>query len=154
MKWIARISIILCVLLASAVAAVAVYRWADGMFRARMHENYEFKRMHVSSGEVISISKVKLGQQGKDSGEDLPNYKICFSIDSFSDIPSDLQEEYAAAEKARTIKEGPQCIVSRQTSLPSNLKPGDALEVNYLLYGRGVITVERLVVAGKDIGAS
>jgi hypothetical protein len=154
MKWIARISIIVCLLLASAFATVAAYRWADGMFRARMHENYEFKRMHVSSGRVVSVSKVKLGQQGEGSGEDSPHYKICFSIDSFSDIPSDLQEEYAAAERARTIKEGPHCIISRQTSLPSNLKPGDALEVNYLLYGSGVITVERLVVAGKDIDAS
>jgi hypothetical protein len=154
MKRTARLTIILCVLLATAGAALVAYRWVDGVFRVRMTDNYEFKRMHTSRGEVISISPMQAEQQAKGGAPGPPHYKICFSIDSFSDIPLDLQAEYAAAESARNIKEGPQCITSRNASLPASLKPGDTLEVDYLLYGRGIITVERLVASGQDIDAS
>lgn len=151
MNRIARLSIILCVLLAGAGVAVVAYGWADRMFRTSMAENIEFKRMHHAPGKVLSFSIMKPAQQVHGIGEGSPQYKICFSINSFSDIPSGLQEEYAAAERARSLKDGPQCIISRHTSLPANMKPGDALEVDYLLYGKGVITVERLVASGQDI---
>jgi hypothetical protein len=65
-----------------------------------------------------------------------------------------LREEYSTAEKARILKNAPECIITTQASLPSNLKEGEAIDVYFLLYGQGVITVERLVVSGQDINAS
>ena len=72
-----------------------------------MAANYEFKRVHVSNGRVLSVSPIEPGKESGQNTGDYPHLKICFSIDSFSDIPRDLQEEYETAEKVRTAKEGP-----------------------------------------------
>lgn len=152
MKRYVRLSIIVSVLLVSiGCAAVAAYHWADRLLRDRMAANYAFKRVHVSSGKVLSVSP---SQQGNESGLDagnFPHFKICFSIDSFADIPRDLQDEYDTAERVRIAKEGPRCIIPHEALRHSDLKSGDPIEVNYLLYGRGVITVSRLVVYGQDL---
>ena len=147
----ARLSIMVCVLLATVGVAVVAYHWVDRLFRDRMAANYEFKRAHVSSGRVLSVSPI---QQGKESGQnagDFPHFKVCFSIDSFADIPRDLQEEYETAERLRTAKDGPRCIVPHEALHHSNLKPGDPIEVDYLLYGGGTITVSRIVVYGQEL---
>jgi hypothetical protein len=116
-----------------------------------MAANYEFKREHVSSGKVLSVSPIEPGKEsGKNTG-DFPHLKICFSIDSFTDIPRDLQEEYETAEKIRFAKEGPQCIIPHQALRHTDLKPGDPVEVDYLLYGRGVAIPSRIVVYGQDL---
>jgi len=149
-----RVLIVLIALLLGGIAVVFAYRLADGIFRARMAENYESKRIHVSSGKVLTVSATESEVPKGGTAEGPPRYKICFSIDSFSDIPNDLREEYSTAEKARILKNAPECIITTQASLPSNLKEGEAIDVYFLLYGQGVITVERLVVSGQDINAS
>jgi hypothetical protein len=63
-----RVLIVLIALLLGGIAVVFAYRLADGIFRARMAENYESKRIHVSSGKVLTVSATesevpKAGQQ-------------------------------------------------------------------------------------------
>jgi hypothetical protein len=100
---------------------------------------------------VLSVSPMPQGNEGGPNAGDYPHLKICFSIDSFADIPRDLQEEYARAERLRTAKEGPRCIITHQALHHSDLKPGDPIEVDFLLYGGGVITVSRIVAYGQDL---
>ena len=152
MRRYARISIIVCVLLASVGgAAVAAYHWVDKLFRDRMAANYEFKRMHVSTGRVLSVSPIEIGNESGQNKEDFGHFKICFTIDSFMDAPRDLQEEYEAAEKARTAQDGPRCIIPHEALRHTDLKPGDPMEVNYLLNGRGAVSVYRLVIYGQEL---
>lgn len=152
MKRYARLSIIVCVLLASVgYAAVAAYQWADRLFRDQMAANYEFKREHVSSAKVLSVSPIEPGKASGQNVEDFPHFKICFSIDSFTDIPRDLQKEYETAEKIRRAKDGPMCIVPHQALRDTDLKPGEPIEVYYLLYGRGIALPTRIVVEGQEL---
>jgi hypothetical protein len=152
MKLIVRISIIFCIMLAGLGGLRMAYRWVDGLFRAQMVAYYQFKRAHVSGGKILSVSMVQPNQQATNRSDDSRRYKICFSIDSFSDIPQDLQSEYETAERSRERTEGQPCGITRQTQLPAYIKPGEDIEVVYLLYGRGIITFERLVVDGQEVG--
>jgi len=145
------ILIILCVVLAGVGTSGMIYRWADKVFRNQMAANYQFKRAHVSVGKVLSVSMVQPKQGVTNSSDDQPKYKICFKIDSFADVPPELRSEYEAAERSRERAEGPPCVIARQTQLPTKIRSGQAVQVVYLLYGKGVITVERLVVDGQEL---
>lgn len=151
MKRYVRLLITVCALLALVGVAIVVYRRADRKFHDRMAESYEFKRTHVSSGTVLSITPVQVGKEPERDVDNFPHFKICFSIDSFKDVPRDLQEQYQTAEKLRTAREGPRCMVPREVLRHRDLKPGDAIEVDYLLYGSGIITISRIVVRGQDL---
>jgi hypothetical protein len=131
-------------------ALIGGYFWIDRTFRESMASSYEFKRMHVAPGTLTSIS----GADNKTLAEtNSPReYTVCFSIDSFSDVPRDLQSEYEEVERRRTAKDGPRCIRERsQASIDGT--PGQSIQVYYLLYGKGAITVERLVIRGQELNA-
>ncbi len=151
MKRYVRLLITVCILLAIVVLAIVVSRRADRRFHDRMAQSYEFKRTHISGGTVLSFTPVQVAKGSGRDGENFPHFKICFSIDSFEDIPRDLQAQYQTAEKLRTAKEGPRCMVPHEELRHGDLKPGDTIEVDYLLYGSGVITVSRIVVYGQDL---
>jgi hypothetical protein len=126
------------------------YFWIDRRFRESMASSYEVKRMHVAPGTLKSISGA---DNKKIAKSDSPReYTVCFSIDSFSDVPRDLQSEYEEVERTRTSKDGPRCIRERnQSSIDGT--PGQAIQICYLLYGQGAITVERLVIRGQELNA-
>ena len=138
------------VILGVLTALIGGYFLIDCRFREATASSYEFKRMHVARGTLKSIS----GADSKTpAGTDTRReYTVCFSVDSFSDVPSDLQSEYSGAERAHTAKDGPRCIRgSNQNSIGGT--PGEAIQVYYLLYGQGEITVERLVIRGQELNA-
>jgi hypothetical protein len=125
------------------------YFWIDRTFRESMPSTYEFKRMHVAPGTLTSIS----GAVNKPLAEtNSPReFTVCF-FDSFSDVPPNLQSEYEEFERTRTAKDGPRCIRERnQRSIDGT--PGQAIQIYYLLYGKGAITVERLVIRGQELNA-
>ncbi len=131
-------------------ALIGGYFWIDRKFRESMASSYEFKRIHLAQGTLKSIS----GANNKTAAEtNSPReYTVCFSIDSFSDVPRDLQSKYEEVERTRTAKEGPRCIRERnQSSIKGT--PGQAIQVYYLLYGQGAITVERLVIRDQELNA-
>ena len=136
--------------IAALVGVCFGYFWIDGRFRESMASSYEFKRMHVAPGTLKSISAADNKTLAESNGP--REHTLCFSIDSFSDVPLDLQSEYEEVERTRTAKEGPRCIRARnQSSIDGT--PGQAIQVYYLLYGQGAITVERLVIRGQELNA-
>lgn len=152
MKARSRVLIWIGVVVACFSATPVVYHFADQAFRRSMHANYEFKRMHVAPGTIVNFTDSSQIAQ-RTGGKVLGEYTVCFSIDSFSDVPSDLQAEYADAERARVAKQGPECITAHDQSGQIRTVPGDSIEVYYLLYGNGKITVEGVVVHGQELQA-
>jgi len=129
-------------------ALIGSYFWIDRKFRESMASSVEFKRMHVAPGTLTSIS----GADNKTLADtNKPReYTVCFSIDSFSDLSRDLHSEYEEVKRTRTAKDGPRCIRARyQSSIDGT--PGQRIQVYYLLYGKGAITVERLVIQGQEL---
>ena len=116
MKLLFRVLALVCVL----AVLIGGYFWLDWKFRGATASNYEFKRMHVAPGALKSISEGAAASP-----------TMCFTIDSFSDIPHDLQAQYAEAERSRTARDGPRCIqVSGQRSSIAGM-PGEAIQVYY-----------------------
>lgn len=115
-----------------------------------MTANYEFKRGHVAPGTLKSISAAEINTTVEDDNS--RTYTVCFTIDSFPDVPRDLQSEYAQAERERMAKDGPRCIRAR-SQRPIDGRPEEAIRVYYLIYGHGAITVERLTIQGGELNA-
>ena len=115
-----------------------------------MASSYEFKRMHVAAGTLKSISRAD--NQTPPETDSPREYTVCFSINSFSDVPRDLQSEYEEVERARMAKDGPRCIRERNQG-SFNGTPGETIQVYYLIYGQGAITVERLAIRGHYLNA-
>jgi len=133
------------------VSAVLIggYFWIDRNFHNVTTANYEFKRMHVAPGTLKSVSAVDTKTP---VGDSVRTYTVCFTIDSFSDVPRDLQSEYAQAERTRIANDGPRCLrVRNQRSIEGT--PEEAVQVYYLLYGHGAITVERLRIRSQELNA-
>jgi hypothetical protein len=131
-------------------ALIGGYLWIDRRFRESMASSYEFKRMHVAPGTLKSISGAD--NQTPAETNSPREYTVCFSINSFSDVPRDLQSEYEEVERTRLAKDGPRCIQERnQGSIDGTV--GEAIQVYYLIYGQGAITVERLLIRGQDLNA-
>ena len=131
-------------------ALICGYLWIDRRFRESMASSNEFKRLLFAPGTLKSVS----GADNRTPAEtNSPReYAVCFSINSFSDVPRDMQSEYEEVERTRMAKEGPRCIRERnQSSIDGT--PGEAIQVYYFIYGQGTITVERLVIRGQDLNA-
>lgn len=146
MKPIPKVLALVCIF----AALIGGYFWIDREFRAAMASSNEFKRMHVAPGTLKSVSGT--ANRTPTKTESVRVYNVCFAIDSFSDVPPDLEPEYAAAERSRTAKDGPRCIrVSHQHSIDGT--PGEAIRVYYLLEGHGAISVERLTIGDEELNA-
>jgi hypothetical protein len=142
--------LMLLIVVCGSAALIGGYLWIDRKFHNVMTTNYEFKRVHMAPGTLKSVSAADI--QTPVEGDGTRTYTVCFTIDSFSDVPRDLQSEYEQAERTRTAKDGPRCIrVSNQRSIDGT--PKEPIQVYYLLYGQGTITVERLVIGGKELSA-
>jgi hypothetical protein len=117
-----------------------------------MAASYEFKRSHTAPGTVTSFQVLR--KTPNDAGAQTSGVStVCFTIDSFSDLPNDLQAEYADAERARVAKEGPRCITARDPTGQIQVAPGDPIKIDYLLANSGVIEVSRVVVHGHELSA-
>ena len=117
-----------------------------------MAASYEFKRGHIAPGTVTSFQVLR--NAPNDAGAKTTGVStVCFAIDSFSDVPNDLQTEYAGAERARVAKEGPRCITARDPSGQIQIAPGDPIKIEYLLENSGVIDVSTVVIHGRELSA-
>ena len=134
--------------LAALIGGYFGYFWIERAFRDSTKSNYEFKRLHVAAGTLKSVSMMDI--KTPDKGDSTRTYTVCFTINSFSDVPRDLQSEYEVAERRRATNDGPRCIrVSNQRSIDGT--PQEAILVYYLIYGQGVITVQRLLIRGQEL---
>jgi len=141
-----KVLVLICV----STALIGRCFWIDRAFRETMKSNYEFKRMHTAPGTLKSIS----GAANKSSVESdgWRTYTVCFTLDSFSDLARNLQQEYAETERSRMTRDGPRCIQVRDGRSVEGT-PGEAIQVDYLIYGHGAIAVERLVIQGQQMRA-
>jgi hypothetical protein len=146
MKARSRVLVGMGIVTACIAATIVVLDVADRTFTRSMAASYEFKRAHTAPGTVI---RFEVPSQSAEQTTSV--FTLCFSIDSFSDVPRDLQAEYADAERARVAKEGPRCIAAHDPSGQLKVATGDPIEVVYLLENGGVIDVPRVVIHGKEL---
>jgi hypothetical protein len=95
-------------------------------------------------GTVLTVSRIQ-------SNEKLAPVRICFSIDSFSEVATEDRNEYQQAERARQMAEGPRCITSYSHPFAESLKPGDHLYISFTLENGGQIAVTGISANGQDL---
>jgi hypothetical protein len=133
-----------CLVLLAFAIAVHVYRWADSRFRADMAVAIRHKSGQHAPGTVLTVSKTELKEK-------LPSVRICFTIDSFSEVAIEDRSDYERAERARQKAEGPRCEKSYAIPFADSLKPGDHLDVSFTLENGNRVAVSRLSANGQEL---
>ena len=95
-------------------------------------------------GTVLTVSRIQ-------SKEKLVPVRICFSIDSFSEVAIEDRDVYERAERTRQKTEGPRCVTSYAHPFADSLKPGDHLDISFTLENGGYIAVSGLSANGHDL---
>lgn len=99
-------------------------------------------------GTVVSVEAKLHGEQPDDL---LPGQRVCYTIDSFSAIPSPQRSAYASAERARLAVNGPRC---RDTSIDPaavQIKVGDPVDIYYTLENGGQISIVSVYTQGLEL---
>jgi len=152
MKARSRVLVVVGIVVACFAATVVMLNLAGRAFKRSMAASYEFKRGHIAPGTVTSFQVLR--KSTNDAGAQTTGVStVCFTIDSFSDVPNDLQTEYADAERARMAKEGPMCITARGPIGQIQMAPGNPIKIEYLLENSGVIDVSTVVIHGQELSA-
>jgi hypothetical protein len=104
-----------------------------------------------AAGMIISVEEQAHDEQSVDL---LPGPRVCFTIESFAEIPSAERSGYESAERERQAAHGPWC---RNTSIdPSatRMKVGDRVDVFFNRDKAEQISVVRVLWRGVDLSSN
>lgn len=134
--------------LLTVVALAWAVHWASHRFGGGMSASGGHDAVLHAPGTVVSVTAIP---PGKDTGESATRARVCFSVDSFSEIGEEHREIYELHEHAREAAEGPLCrtaIVPAETPTP---EAGDHLDVYFKLQDGGGIGPVKLARRGVEI---
>ena len=135
MKPVSRTWFASFVVLIGVAILIASYRWLDRSFSQGMEAAINHKSLKHSTGKVLSLSEIASEDTSKRARHE---YRLCFSIESSLEIAEEERGEYQA-----TMKE-PFCE-NVQNPAAAELKPGDGLEIGYILENEAHVSVVSVV---------
>jgi hypothetical protein len=98
--------------------------------------------LHHASGRVLKIEP---------AGSAVESYNLCFSIDSFADLPANERDFYEIHERAYVAAHGSRCSVSSAVEAIHTLRPGSALDVLFTQENGAEIVIQQLAVNGENL---
>jgi hypothetical protein len=99
-------------------------------------------------GTIVSVEERAHDEQSEDL---LPGPHVCYTIDSFAEIPTFERAEYETAERTRMAKQGPRCHDTAVDPSAVHLKPGDHADVYFRLEDGAQISIVRISIHGVDL---
>jgi hypothetical protein len=117
-------------------------------FDAGIKVAVQHKSAQHAPGTILSVFNLSSGSQAE---EQEGRARVCFSIDSFAEVSIEDRPIYEPVERAREVTKGPRCEVVRVTSSTRSMRPGEHLDINFLLENEGQIDISRLAIHGQDI---
>lgn len=139
------ITVSILVALAVCFTAFVIYT----RIHAGIAASVEHKSSKRTTATVVSVAEMRQSNPPEVAGND-QLYKVCFTIDNFDQVESDMREGYQSAEAERLTREGPRCKVTTNAVLAKNLSKGDKLTVVYLLENQYRIDLVATTAFGKD----
>jgi hypothetical protein len=109
----------------------------------------EHKSAKKSKATIVTVLPIK----GSDSDHNVSGsenlYQVCFDLDAFDQVESDIRRGYEQTETDRRIREGPRCKLTSKKSLVRPVDIGDRLDVVYLLENNYQIDVVSISFRGQ-----
>ena len=99
-------------------------------------------------GTIVSVEERAHDEQSEDL---LPGPRVCYTIDSFAEIPASERAEYETAERTRMAEHGPRCHDTAVDPSAGHFKVGDHADVYFKLGDSGQISVVRISTHGIDL---
>jgi hypothetical protein len=98
--------------------------------------------LHHANGHLLEIEP---------AGGIAKSYNLCFSIDSFADLPANEQDFYQIHERAFVAAHGPRCWKSFAVETVPSLKPGSTLDVLFTQENGAEIAIRGLAANGSNL---
>jgi len=136
------------VLLACGTAAISMGCRANRSSGEAASQRDQQQSIFHATGKIVSVEEQAHDEQSYDL---LPGPRVCFTIDSFDEVPGTERTVYESAERKRQAAHGARC---RDTSIdPSaaHIKTGDRVDVYFKLESAGQISIIRVTWSGVDL---
>jgi hypothetical protein len=135
-------------LLVSIAAPVAICFWVIHTFDANRKLAVQHKSVQHASGTIVSVTEQPHDEQSYDL---LPGPRVCFTIDSFAEIPGAERSVYESAERIRQAAHGPRCLETSIDPSAVRIKAGDPVDVYFTLENAGQISIVRISTNDVDL---
>ena len=99
-------------------------------------------------GTIVSVEERAHDEQSDDL---LPGPHICYTIDSFAEIPDGERDTYQEAERIRSAQHGPRCHDTAIDPSAIRFKTGDRVDVSFSLGDRGQISIVKISARGVEL---
>jgi hypothetical protein len=136
------------VLLACGAAAISTGCRANHSSGETTSQRDQHNALFHATGRIVSVEEQAHDEQSYDL---LPGPRVCFTIDSFDEVPRIERNVYETAERERQAAHGARC---RDTSIdPSavHIKAGDGVDVHFKLESAGQISIVSVTASGVDL---
>ena len=108
----------------------------------------EYRTVFHATGTIVSVDERAHDEQSEDL---LPGPRVCYTIDSFAEIPESERAAFASAERQRFEKQGPRCHDTAIDPSAVHLKAGDGVDIDFVLKAAGQISVVKISTHGVDL---
>jgi hypothetical protein len=98
--------------------------------------------LHHANGHMLKMEP---------AGGVIESYNLCFSIDSFNDLPASERDFFEIHERAYVAAHGPRCRESSAVETIHTLRPGSVLNVLFTQENGAEIAIQQLAVNGKNL---
>jgi len=123
----------------------AGYKAAEVSLKASV----EHKSAHSGTGTIVSKSELNpVDTPGTAQGRS--RYILCFTIDDWGRVRDSDLATYEAAERQRQLSFGPRCETFDDAPAVTVTRPGDTIQIVYLLENNSQIVVARVGISGVE----
>ena len=134
--------------LAAVVAIAWLVHWASHRFGGGMNASGEHDTVLRAPGTVVSLTA---DSSGKNTVKLATRARVCFSVDSFSEIDEEHRELYEIHERARAAADGPLCKTATFPAETPTPEAGDHPDFYFTLQEGGGIEPVKLRRKGAEI---
>jgi hypothetical protein len=127
------------------LALVGLLHGVNLLLNRGIPQAVQHKSAQHAPGTVLSLTRIPA------SGKEPEHLRLCYSIDSFAEVAAEDRNFYITREHTRLAAEGPRCAPLQIRPQTSSLKPGEPLEIWFLLENGGVIDIARIAAKGQEI---
>ena len=118
------------------------------IFAYCMQASMEHKSAHTGGGTVVSIAR-SVPRKSPATAPSRGQYTVCFTLDDWGKVRDDPR--YETAERERERSSGPRCEAFDSMLGVSKLKPGDKIQIVYMLENDFHIDIASINAFGVDL---
>jgi hypothetical protein len=140
-RWLVWLALLMC-------GAAAILMGCRADHSAGANQRDQHNAVFHATGQIVSVEEQAHDEQSYDL---LPGPRVCFTIDSFDEVPGTERNVYESAERERQAAHGARCLDTSIDPSAVHIKARDRVDVYFKLENAGQISIIRVATSGVDL---